>query len=138
MRYELNNSTILPTNKIGITNPPLINGVLNFPLGMSVLFCKIKTPPQTSTNANKVPIEHKSVTMVKFMNKAGTATTNPTTMVANEGVLYFGCTFENRLGNKPSRLMLIHMRGCPIWNTNKTEAIATTALMEMIPAIFGK
>jgi hypothetical protein len=33
---------------------------------------------------------HKSVTMVKFKNKAGIATTKPVTTVAYDGVLYFG------------------------------------------------
>ena len=51
---------------------------------------------------------------LEFKNKAGTATTKPVTIVAYDGVLYFGCTFEKRLGNNPSRLMLIQIRGCPI------------------------
>jgi hypothetical protein len=58
--------------------------------------------------------------MVKFKNKAGIATTKPVTTVAYDGVLYFGALFENRFGNKPSRLILIQIRGCPIWKTNKT------------------
>jgi hypothetical protein len=58
---------------------------LNFPLGISGLFCNTKTPAQTKTKANKVPILHKSVTIVRFKNKAGTATTKPVTIVANEG-----------------------------------------------------
>ena len=108
------------------------------PRGISILFCNTNTPPQTNTKANKVPILHKSVTIFKFMNNAGIATTNPTTMVAKEGVLYLGCTIENFFGNKPSRLMLIQIRGCPIWNTSNTEAIATTALTAIIPDIQPK
>ena len=34
--------------------------------------------------------------------------------------------------------MLIQIRGCPIWNTNKTLAIAITALTAMIPDIHFK
>ena len=55
-------------------------GVLNFPLGMSGLFCNTKTPAHTNTKANKVPILHKSVTIVKFINKAGIPTTKPVTI----------------------------------------------------------
>ena len=43
-----------------------------------------------------------------------TATTKPVTIVAKDGVLYFGCTFENCFGNRPSRLILIQILGCPI------------------------
>ena len=54
-------------------------------------------------------------------------------MVANEGVRNFGWMVENFLGNKPSRLMLIQMRGCPSWNTSSTLAMATIALTAMMP-----
>ncbi len=37
-----------------------------------------KTPAQTTTNANRVPMLAKSVTSVKFINKAGMATTAET------------------------------------------------------------
>ena len=32
-------------------------------------------------------------------------------LVAKEGVLYLGCILENTLGNNPSRLILIQIRG---------------------------
>src|SRR5690606_37867759 len=106
---EINPKT-KPTGKIYF---PFTYGIRNFPRGIS-LSCKTKTPAQTNEKANKVPILHKSVTMVKFINNAGTATTKPVTIVANDGVLYFGCTLENFLGNSPSRLILIQILGCPI------------------------
>ena len=77
---------IVRRNITGTINFPLIKGVLNFPLGISVLFCSISTPPQTRTKANKVPMLHKSVTIVKLRNKEGMATKKPVTIVANEGV----------------------------------------------------
>ena len=59
-------------------------------------------------------------------------TTNPVTIVANPGVLYFGCISANFLGINPSRLIVIQMRGCPIWNTNNTLVMATTAAIDTI------
>ena len=90
----------------GILNPFL--SALLFPLG-----CSINTPPDTRINANKVPMLVRSVTSVRFKNKAGMATKKPVTMVAKAGVLYFLCSLENRGGKSPSRLMLIHIRGWP-------------------------
>lgn len=63
----------------------------------------------------------------------GIATRNPATTEEKAGVLYLGWSFENRFGSSPSRLMLIHMRGCPNWKTNSTLAIDITALTAMIP-----
>ncbi|MNQ99367.1 hypothetical protein D3C85_1150980 [compost metagenome] len=73
--------------------------------------------------------------MVRFMNNEGMATTKPTTMVAKDGVWYLGWILEKDLGNKPSRLMLIQILGCPIWKTSNTLAIANTALTAIIPLI---
>ena len=71
------------------------------------------TPKQTSTNANKVPMLVKSVILEIDINMAGTPTKIPVMMVAKPGVPYVGCTSENFFGNKPSRLMLIQILGCP-------------------------
>src|SRR5687768_8114502 len=65
----------------------------------------------------------------------GIATKNPVKIVENEGVLYFGWIRENILGNKPSRLILIQILGCPNWNTSKTLAVAIIALTATIPAM---
>ena len=59
-------------------------------------------------------------------------------MVENEGVLYLGWSRANIGGSRPSRLMLIQMRGWPNWKTNSTLAMAITALIEIIPAMNGR
>ncbi len=71
-------------------------GILNFPLvarsANSASLCgeSIKTPPQTYTNANKVPILVKSKTKFSSVKNIGIPTTKPVTIVAKLGVLYFG------------------------------------------------
>ena len=71
-------------------------GILNLPLvalsANSSVLCgdSINTPPQTNTKANKVPILVKSSTKFSSVKKIGIPTTNPVTIVANPGVLYFG------------------------------------------------
>ena len=74
----------------------------------------INTPKQTNTKANKVPILVRSVTVLIDINKAGTPTNIPVTMVANVGVPNLGCILENFFGNNPSLLILIQILGCPI------------------------
>src|SRR5690242_12241054 len=78
---------ITPTiNKIGTINCELIKGILNFgDASPSSLFGNKRTPPQTNTKANKVPILVKSVTSVRLRNKAGIATNNPVIIVAKDG-----------------------------------------------------
>ena len=71
-------------------------GILNFPLvarsSNSASLCgeSIKTPPHTSTKANKVPILVKSKTKFSSVKNIGIPTTKPVTIVAKLGVLYFG------------------------------------------------
>lgn len=93
------------------------------------------TPAHTSINANNVPMLVRSVTHTRFKNKEGTATMIPVNIVEKAGVLNLGCIFENRGGNRPSLLILIHILGCPIWKTSKTLAIAIIALNDIIPEI---
>src|SRR3546814_10243347 len=108
-------------------------GVLNFPRGASGSVWIRRTPAQTSVKAKRVPILQRSATMYMFINSTGIATTKPVTMVAKEGVLKRGWIREKDRGSSPSRLMLIQMRGWPIWNTKRTLAMATTALAAIIP-----
>ena len=70
-------------------------GTMNFPLkygnrkprfDVDGNFGNINTPAETSTNANRVPILVRSVIRELCMNKEGTATNTPVTMVANDGV----------------------------------------------------
>src|SRR5215203_5708407 len=103
--------TTAAINMAGIINLPLTCGTLNFESGLLGERCRTRTPAQTITKAKRVPILVNANTVLKFRNKAGTATTNPVKMVANEGVLYLGCRRENILGNNPSRLMLIQILG---------------------------
>jgi hypothetical protein len=117
-------------NSVGTIHCELIYGRWNLPFTAASRGSK-STPPHTSTKANKVPILVRLVTSVRFKNKAGIATTNPVTIVANDGVWNLGWMRENAFGNKPSRLMLIQMRGWPSWNISNTLAVAITALMEI-------
>jgi hypothetical protein len=95
-------------------------GTMNFPLRYGNLKLRfvvdgnlgnINTPADTSTKAKRVPILVRSVIRELCMNSDGTATNTPVTIVANDGVWNLGCTFENILGNNPSRLILIHILG---------------------------
>src|SRR5262245_22787205 len=88
-------------------------------------------------NANNVPMLVRSVTSVRFINNEGIATTNPVMIVENHGVLNRGWMAEKIGGSNPSRLIDIQMRGCPNWKTSNTVAIASTALMAMIPETQG-
>ena len=71
----------------GITYFAFINGVLK-ELEFDFLFRWFitNTPAQTIVKANNVPILHKSVTILRFINNEGIATTKPTTIVAKLGV----------------------------------------------------
>src|SRR3982751_5187166 len=71
------------------------------------------TPADTSTNANNVPIFVRSTTSAMFANAANVATKSPVRIVPTYGVRYFGCTFENALGSRPSRDIEKKMRGWP-------------------------
>jgi hypothetical protein len=78
---------------------------------------------------------HKSVTMVKFKNKAGIATTKPVTTVAYDGVLYFGALEKlaiNHHDSYSSDTRLSHLEN------NKTLAIAITALTPIIADMIFK
>ena len=66
------------TPKIGINGT---NGTLNGLGVFGLVFLIMITPTDTKIKANKVPILHKSVSIVRFKNKAGTATTNPVKIV---------------------------------------------------------
>src|SRR6185437_3448429 len=78
-------------NNTGTMNRALIYGILNLGAASPAsLLGNKSTPPHTSTNANNVPMLVKSVTSVRFKNNAGIATKRPVTIVAKEGVLYFG------------------------------------------------
>ena len=69
----------------GKINCEFIYGTKRVPDSLNSLSLN-KTPAQTTTNANKVPMLAKSVTSVRFINSAGIATTQPVTIVANQGV----------------------------------------------------
>ena len=88
--YMLLNTIIIPKNIIIIIHFALIKGVSTGFKGFLFRPCKTSTPPQTKTKANKVPILHKSVTIVRFINNAGIPTIKPVTIVEKEGVLNFG------------------------------------------------
>ena len=76
---------IEPIIKIGKNIRDEINGKWNLPGSFSFVG-KSNTPPQTSTKANKVAMLVKSSTNVLSVNKIGTPTTKPVTIVANDGV----------------------------------------------------
>ena len=63
------------------------NGVLNGLCRLGSFLRRIITPAQTSTKANNVAMLVKSSTKVLSVNRIGTPTTNPVTIVAKEGVL---------------------------------------------------
>src|SRR5690606_27079324 len=95
------------------------------------------TPAQTNIKAKNVPTEVKSTKKSILKNNAGIATTKPVTIVANDGVLYLGWIVANFFHNKPSRLIVIQMRGCANWNTNNALVIAITDVTEISPAIWS-
>src|SRR5882757_8263697 len=101
-------------NIAGIIYFPFTYGTLNFDNGLLGILSSTNIPPQTNTNAKRVPILVSESTVSKFKNKAGIATSKPVNIVEKEGVLNLGCNLENIFGKSPSRLMLIHIRGCPI------------------------
>ena len=74
---------------------------------------KNKTPPLTNTNANKVPMLVRSVINLSSITKTNPPTRTPDIIVEKLGVLYFLLILPNALGNKPSRLIAIQIRGCP-------------------------
>jgi hypothetical protein len=80
-------SVKIKTNKGSRIYLLFMKGTWYRPAGLFPLLFKISTPVQTTTNANKVPMLVRSVTSVRFKNNAGTATTMPVTIVANDGVL---------------------------------------------------
>ena len=88
-----------------------MNGVLNLLCGGLGNICMRNIPPHTNTKAKRVPTLVKSITTFISKNKAGIATTTPVRIVEKEGVLNLGCMREKIGGNKPSRLILIHIRG---------------------------
>src|SRR5678809_1162188 len=98
-------------NKNGTIHLLFRYGTLNFDSGLFGCDCKTNTPPQTSTNANNVPMLVNAITTSRLRNKAGMPTSAPVNKVEKEGVLYFGWIFANTFGNKPSRLMLIQILG---------------------------
>src|SRR5690554_2424864 len=98
------------TSIVGYIYLAFIKGTLNFVFGLSFLLSKTKIPAHTNINANSVPMLVSANTNSRFKNNAGIPTTKPVSMVENEGVLNFGCILENTFGNKPSRLILIHIR----------------------------
>src|SRR5688500_10934665 len=61
------------------------------------------TAAETNTNANRVPMFVRSTTSAMFANAANVATNVPVMIVPTYGVRYFGCTFENSGGSRPSR-----------------------------------
>src|SRR6516165_12280368 len=71
------------------------------------------TPSDTNTNANRDPMFDKSAASLTAKIPAGSPTAKPAIHVEMCGVLYRECTFENILGNKPSRDIAYQMRACP-------------------------
>ena len=73
----------------GIRNLPLMKGNENLP-GPFAILGKTRTPAQTITKANKVPMLVRSVTILLGINRDGIATKKPVIMVAKPGVWYLG------------------------------------------------
>src|SRR5690606_41971198 len=92
------------------------------------------TPEQTRINAKNVPTLVRSTKKSILKNNAGMATIKTVTTVANDGVLYLGWTVANRFRSNPSRLLVIHIRGCAGWKTSKAAVIATTDVTDTMPA----
>ncbi len=63
------------------------------------------------TAVEKVPTLVRSTKKSILKNKAGIATIIPVMMVAKDGVLYLGWIVANLFQSKPSRLMVIQIRG---------------------------
>jgi len=98
--YRILRQTIM-INANGTIYLLLIYGTLKRDSGLFFLLLMISIPLQTTTKAKRVPILVRSVTSVRFINRAGMATTSPVTMVAKEGVLYFGWILEKAFGSRP-------------------------------------
>ena len=73
----------------------------------------IHTPPQTMTNASRVPMLTISASTLIGRDAASTATKSPTVNVEIQGVRKRGWTARNRPGNKPSRDIEKNTRDCP-------------------------
>ena len=77
-------------------------GVLNERSNPGSLIRITHTPAQTSTNANKVPIDVMSPTMSPGMKPAKSPQMTINTRFALYGVRKFGCKSEKNLGTNPS------------------------------------
>src|SRR6185503_15659172 len=78
------------------------NGVLNGLCKLGSFLRRIITPAQTSTKANRVPIEVRSPATVPGTNPANKPTNTNNTILLLYGVRNFGCRSQNILGSKPS------------------------------------
>ena len=102
-------------------------GMRNF-RGASGRRCRrMSTATQTMTKANRVPMLASSTTSSMLSSAAGMATRKPVSTVAWEGVLNFSCTLPNQGASRPSRLMLMKIRGWPTWYTSNAAVVAMTA-----------
>src|SRR6478672_8259954 len=97
----MNKQVAMPSTGIKGTH-----GVLNALGASGSFFLKTITPIQTRMNANKVPILVISPTTLAGTKAAKRLTKSMNRKLLFEGVLNLGCTSENTLGNKPSRLIL--------------------------------
>src|SRR5262249_28064834 len=72
-----------------------------------------KTPRETSTKANKVPMLERSAASPISTNPAGIPTAAPAIQVDQCGVLYFTLSVEKNFGSRPSRDIANQMRVWP-------------------------
>src|ERR1700684_811277 len=108
-----------PQKKIEISGNHGTNGTRNARLRSGGLRRRRITPIETSTKANSVPMLARSAASPMSTRPAGIPTAKQAIQVDQCGVLYFGCTAENSLGNNPSRDMAYQIRACPYWKTSK-------------------
>ena len=88
---------------------------------------RTSTPPQTSANANSVPILVRSYVSAASPTSEATATSTPVTSVVVCGTRVRESTRAAHAGSSPSRAIAKKMRGCPYWNTSSTADMDTTA-----------
>ncbi len=83
---------------------------------------RTSTPAQTAAKAISVPIEVSSPRMSSGNSAASRAMPMPVITVLICGVRYLGWILVNTGGSRPSRPMIMKMRGWPITITSTTEA----------------
>ena len=113
-------------------------GVLYGLSNSGFLTLKIITATHTMAKANKVPIEHISLTLLMGVKAATIEMIPPTNMVLLCGVLKVGCKVLKKLGNKPSLAIPKKILVCPNIITNITlvnPAVAARVMMNTAQVI---